>query len=634
MILRKFDRYLLWLFVYPLLAYCLWTKWAVVTSSHHFDSTTHLDFLRLHVSYFGMIAVWCTLMLLPVKRLLWPRIGVVLTLLYFAATNLSYSAAIYYTGALAPYDVSYYAGLATGNLPLSLAVTEWLTLAFIPALFLASAFWKLRTLYRLAPTTARNHATAFVILMTAASLPPVTQGGEGNLMRPSYVYQLGHFLQEKSIWPQAVAVESYDRNAQALTATRKQHPNIVFIALESVGAQATGIYHAGSAAVTPYLNRLAQSSWVVRNAYAAVPHTSKALVAINCGVNPSFLHPIFESHFGVRERCLADLLAEQGYQTLFMQSPTEHFENRRGTATRLGYRQFIAHEQLDKTGYQLASYFGYEDNILLNPGRAWLEKQTGPFVAFYLTGTSHHPYWVPDHHPQQTFDRDNADRNAYLNAVNYLDRFVEQLIAQYRDTGHYDNTLFVIVGDHGESFGQHPRMQHNASLYQEVMQIPLLIHGPAITGPAKEIPLASQLDIMPTLLSLAGFKAHHAMEGIDLNVADAQREFAIANCWYDDWCMAAADTRFKYIHNFDEKGDELYDLLNDPQERHNIIAQHPEQAARRRAALLDARSHNRQQWHAFLASQAPDYWNRRDATVGTPIALMKLPPEDPRNPPH
>lgn len=341
MTLRNVDRGLLWLFAYPVLAYCLWTKWAVVTSSHPLDSSTHLDFLRLHVGYFGMIAAWCTLMLLPVKRLLWTRIGVVLTLLYFVATNLSYSAAIYYTGALAPYDVSYYAGLATGNLPLSLAATEWLTLAVIPGLFLASAFWKLRTLYRLAPTTARNHATAFVILMTAAALPPFAQGGERNLMRPSYVYQLGKFLQEKSIWPQAVAVESYDRNDQGLEAirtptARTRHPNIVFIALESVGAQATGIYHPGNEAVTPYLNQLAQSSWVVRNAYAAVPHTSKALVAINCGVNPSFLHPIFESHFGVRERCLADLLVEQGYQTLFMQSPTEHFENRRGTATRLG----------------------------------------------------------------------------------------------------------------------------------------------------------------------------------------------------------------------------------------------------------------------------------------------------------
>ncbi|MEZ5507842.1 MAG: hypothetical protein R3F38_18535 [Gammaproteobacteria bacterium] len=354
-----------------------------MTSGHHLASTTHLDFLRLHVSYFGMIAVWCTLMLLPVKRLLWPRIGVVLTLLYFAATNLSYSAAIYYTGVLyTPLRCSYYAGLATGNLPLSLAVTEWLTLAAIPALFLASAFWKLRTLYRLAPTTARNHATVFVILMTA-TLVPVTRGGERNLMRPSYVYQLGNFLQEKSIWPQAVAVESYDRNAQALTATRKQHPNIVFIA-GIRGRTGHRNLPCRQQSGPPYLNRLAQSGWVVRNA-ARRAAPIKGTRGDQLRRESQFSAPDIRIPLRVRERCLADLLAEQVSDPVHavthraFREPAWHGHN---------WVPAIHRTRAAATGYQLASYFR-------------LRRQHPAQSKPYLAGTADRPVRgvLSDRHP-------------------------------------------------------------------------------------------------------------------------------------------------------------------------------------------------------------------------------------------
>lgn len=630
--LHTIDRFLFWLLIVPIMAYCLWTKWAVTSTAIPLDAFGLMDFFRLNGAYYVLMTLWCALMLKPDRGLWLLRGLVILTVLYFAATDMSYSAAIYYTGALAPYDVSYYAASSVGKLPFSIPTTEFLTLLVLPLVFLSSVLWKLRRLSLNATTEWKRYSLAFVLLLTCTAVRPLSPDVEANLVRPSYIYQIAEFTERKSIWPQAVAASEAIISAQPLpllqlTPTREQHPNVVIIALESVSAQATGVYNPARRDVTPYLNALAANSLLAEQAFTVVPHTSKALVAINCGIEPSFMHPIFESTFGTYQRCLPELLRQQGYDTAFFQSPTEHFENRRGTVQNLGFQTFMANEQLDPTGFQLVNYFGYEDDILLQPSQQWLSQRKGPFMAFYLTGTTHHPYWTPDSLPAQTFEPEDKHHNQYLNAVHYLDRFISKLIRQYQDAGLYDNTIFVIVGDHGESLGQHSRMQHNVSMYQEVMQVPLIIHAPSMLT-AATTPLASQVDIVPTLLALSGFEPTRSLPGY--NLLDQHRSTAIANCWYDDWCMASTDGKLKFIHNYDEKRDEVFDLRIDPLEQHNVIARYADWADEQRQALHAQQERNQAQWHQFLSAQNEDYWDQRDATVGTPIGLIALPEDDPR----
>lgn len=352
-------------------------------------------------------------------------------------------------------------------------------------------------------------------------------------------------------------------------------------------------------------------------------------MAINCGQQPYPRHPIFESTYGLDAPCLPQLLKQQGFRTAFFQSPTEHFENRRELVKKLGFDEFFPGDDMNRDGFQLANYFGYEDNIMLPPSENWLRQQKAPFFAFYLTGTTHHPYWVPERYGFREFVKNDPERNRYLNAVHYLDQFTRNLIAQYKQAGQYENTVFVIVGDHGESLGEHSRMQHNASLYQEVMQVPLLIHAPGLnlrgtTG------LASQLDILPSALQLLGFQWQGNLEGMALAGTGQQRETAVAGCWYDNWCLARTDGRHKYIYNFNQKAEELYDLQQDPQERTNIAAEHPAQVKQWRDQLLDRHQQQLLRWHGYLAKQNDDYWDNRGETLGTPGKLLQLAQDDPR----
>src|SRR5829696_3214566 len=159
---------------------------------------------------------------------------------------------------------------------------------------------------------------------------------------------------------------------QATAGTEKK--NVVFIHLESTRARSTTPYNE-DIDTTPYLDALSKQSLMAGRAYTIVPHTSKAITAINCGIDPYLMRDIAEAEpGGIPARCLPELLREQGYVSVWFSSATEHFEDRRDLVGNFGYDDFQPVESMVKTGFQKSNYFGYEDDIMLGPSREWLEQ--------------------------------------------------------------------------------------------------------------------------------------------------------------------------------------------------------------------------------------------------------------------
>jgi phosphoglycerol transferase MdoB-like AlkP superfamily enzyme len=126
-----------------------------------------------------------------------------------------------------------------------------------------------------------------------------------------------------------------DTTLRETQATAKR--NVVMVFLESTRASATTPYSA-DLDTTPFLAELAKDSLLVENAYAVVPHTSKALVAGHCGVAPPLDTENTESEPDILPaQCIPDLLKEQGYATAFFQSATETFERRRMLVENFGH---------------------------------------------------------------------------------------------------------------------------------------------------------------------------------------------------------------------------------------------------------------------------------------------------------
>jgi arylsulfatase A-like enzyme len=357
---------------------------------------------------------------------------------------------------------------------------------------------------------------------------------------------------------------------QETTETEKK--NVVLIHLESARARSTTPYNE-DLDTTPYLDTLAKNSLLAERAYTIVPHTSKAVTSVNCGIDPHLVREITESEpGGVPARCLPELLKEHGYNSVWFSSATEDFEDRRDLVENFGYDDFQPVETMETKGFQRSNYFGYEDDIMLQPSREWLEQHKDePFLATYLGVTGHHDYRPIDRYGLKDYSN-FPPLDHYQNEMRYLDFFVRNIMDQYKELGLYKDTIFVIYGDHGEAFGEHDLFQHDNTIYQEGLKVPFIIHAPGRFVQGKRVEtLSNQLDILPTLFDMLGYKvAGGHYPGISLVGPPQEDRTLFFSCLDEYRCLASIQGTEKYIYFFGNQPEEVYDLASDPLERNNI----------------------------------------------------------------
>ena len=373
--------------------------------------------------------------------------------------------------------------------------------------------------------------------------------------------------------------------------------NVVMIFLESTRAGATTPYNK-NLKTTPFLDELAKSSLLVQKAYTVVPHTHNALTTTNCGIEPP-LNPWGTKLLSARadvvpSTCLPDLLKKQGYNSVYFMSQEGSFENSPKILENLGYEEFYPVESMDQEGFEQTNYFGYEDDIMLEPSEEWLKKNRDkPFIASYLTSAPHHDYLAPSKRYGRQEFTDNDLVNRYLNSVRYQDFFLKNLFEQYKKLGLYEDTVFVILGDHGEGFGEHGRFQHDNVIYEEGLRIPLLIHDPKRfqNGATLEGPV-NQLDILPTVADLLGYKVEGGEYlGSSLLRPIRKDRTLYFSCWNEKGCLASLKGTEKYIYHFEDRSEEVFDLSKDPRELQNLAGQQSaEELEKRQREVLEWRA--------------------------------------------
>ena len=370
--------------------------------------------------------------------------------------------------------------------------------------------------------------------------------------------------------------------------------NVVLIHLESTRAQSVTPYNEDME-TTPFLDELAESSLLAEDAYTVVPHTSKASVSVNCGIEPHLVQPTTEANpDGIPVPCLADLLGEQGYRSGFFQSSTESFEDFEGLVQNFGYEDYYPLESMDTEGFEKTNYFGYEDDIMLEPSKEWLEENGNePFLAEYLMGTGHDDYRCLDTNYGQEDFSENEVLNLYLNCIRYQDIFLKNLIDQYKELGLYEDTIFVIYGDHGEAFGEHRRFQHDDVMWEEGLRVPLLIHAPGWFENGERVEnLSSQIDILPTVLEMLDYVVEDGeYPGYSLLREPPEDRTLMFSCFHDKACSASLKGTEKYIYHYGNQPDELFDLSKDPLEENNLVSERStEELDERRREILQWRS--------------------------------------------
>jgi arylsulfatase A-like enzyme len=442
--------------------------------------------------------------------------------------------------------------------------------------------------------TAGVGAAAGAFLLKESLLPDEAAGAGASFSRAPISNLVATRLEESEMQAasQRVNVRHPLAHARLEPTPRTRRRHVALIHLESVRERSVTPYE-GTIKTMPYLAGLAKRSLLVERAYTTIPHTSKAIVSVNSGLYPSPATDIVEAEAGgIPARCLAELLADQGYNTAWFQSATRTFEDRPQLVENFGYATFRAYQSMKTEGFQWANFLGYEDDIMLEPSRRWLEENAGdPTLVMFLGVTPHHEYLAPRRYGRKRFaTRDGFNR--YLNAIRYDDFWIRNVIQMYEELGLYKDTIFAIYGDHGEGFGEHGRYQHDGVIWEEGLRVPLIIHDPSsFDGGARVEGPAHLIDFAPTIVDMLGFEVvggeYPGRSVLDLPEGRTLR----FGCRPDLLSTAMIRGWEKYIYHFGNRPDEFYDLAKDPLEQNNLARRiGREELDRRRKDLLE--------WHA------------------------------------
>lgn len=301
------------------------------------------------------------------------------------------------------------------------------------------------------------------------------------------------------------------REARLVASRTAEAKNVIVVVLESHRRRSTTPY-VPSLGTTPYLDALAQQGLLVEDMYAVVPHTNKSLVSIFAGVYPR-LTPDYAANQpgGLPARGLPALLEEHGFSTAFFTPATMEYEDKGVILDNLGFGERFGDGDFSTAMSESKNYFGHQDHTILDSTHAWIDAQTKdgkPFFLGLLTLSAHHPYTIPESFPNEVYSSDD-ELNGYLNSLRYTDSFLRDFWEGIKARGLAESTLLIVVGDHGEAFGEHGAVTHSDVIWDEALEVPAVVVGPGVE-PGRARGSRSLVDILPTVADALGFSVQGA----------------------------------------------------------------------------------------------------------------------------
>ncbi len=155
----------------------------------------------------------------------------------------------------------------------------------------------------------------------------------------------------------------------------------------------------------------------------------------------------------------------------------------------------------------------------------------------------------------------------YDSEIRWTDSQLSRLFAGMREMGLADNTLFILIADHGEEFMQHGDWGHAHNLYQQALHIPLILTGPGIEPGTVTPQNVGQYDLLPTVLEYLGIPVPGHVEGINiLGEIPLDRVIPSSGVMADTSSAACLQGSMKVLWFVEPDSSETFNLADDPGE--------------------------------------------------------------------
>jgi len=309
-------------------------------------------------------------------------------------------------------------------------------------------------------------------------------------------------------------------NTDSILNTKK--PNVIFIIWESLTAKLVGPL-GGEPNVTENLNKLSKEGILFTNFYANGDRTDKGIPAILSGYYPQPTQSIMKMPNKTRNLpMLPKKMMDLGYKTSFYYGGDLNFGNMNTYLRNAGITEFVDGDNFEEKDWN--SKWGAHDHVFMQRLADDLSNtQPEPFFKIALTLTSHEPYEFPDTYK---FGKD-TEVNKFRSAHAYTDKTIGKFIEFSKQQPWYNNTLIVIIADHG-----HPKPKHKGTFNAPIkFKIPMLWLGGALNKKGIEIDhFSSQVDLPYTLLDLLeGDNSEFVFSKNIFNTSDKQYAHYIFN---------------------------------------------------------------------------------------------------------
>ena len=435
-----------------------------------------------------------------------------------------------------------------------------------------------------------------------------------------------------------------------------ERPNVLIIYPDQMRADVMGC--AGNPLVrTPNLDRLAAGGVRFENAFTSYPLCCPFRGSVMTG-KYAHAHGMMANHheLPLGQTFLAEVFAEAGYRTGYVGKwhldtggKIVHVPPER----RLGFQWFVGfnrgHEYMDPVFYRQddprpRASRRYEPDVQTDHLIEFMQEASGeacqkPFLAMVAYGPPHPPLvatpeyldmHAPGDVPVRANTPDDPDAQArareflskYYGLTVNIDRNVGRVLDWLDEAGIADNTIVVLVSDHGDMAGEHGRF--GKSVHNDAsMRVPLIVRWPkGLAGGRTATQIVDPaVDIMPTLLALCGIDVPDCVQGVSFAPALADGDAPVREAvWYQLIGEADGPERVEvplrgvrtldWLYVRTEEGPiALHDLRSDPLEMDNLVASadHADVAARLDAMLANHMREVGDDWSARATFPPPGF---------------------------
>lgn len=439
------------------------------------------------------------------------------------------------------------------------------------------------------------------------------------------------------IQPDAMSLPVWANPSVVTSPEARKRPNVILLSIDTLRRDSLGVY-GYERDTSPFIDQhLGANGAVFEDFISEAATTESSHMSLFTSL-PGLVHGVtsYERKLAVPVMTLAEAFREQGFDTAA-------FTEAGPMSGRLGFD--IGFERWKENPNLHFLFPGGQVERVFAQGWDWIsQRRDRPFFLFLHTFQVHHPL-APPRRYREYFDEDEDERSEreedkakYDREIRYVDDQLTKLWTKLEDRGLTQNTILVVLSDHGDEFWEHGERGHASLPYEEVLSVPLIMIGPGIAkGLRSQRPL-HHIDLMPTLLDLAGLPIPGHVLGT--NFADAARGLTsqadsvseprvrTSASWtipteFQPPAFAIRQENFKVIR-FEMGGATIFkcfDLEKDPGEERNLCRDgRPNEEASELSLSLDAYQSAMEALRISLAGEILD-------DVEIEIEKVSLPPE-------